>query len=329
MRTSVAHALATLLAISVVTPALPYAAHAQSGKTYRIGVVRTATPEDEPYAATFLAALGDLGYVKDRNLIFDVREVDRDLTQVAAAVDELIALKPDVLLGWESIAQVMRAKTSSIPIVLTGAINPVKAGLARSLRQPGMNVTGVAQLNDLLPAKHIELMREINPRLKRVGLFVDTTASGCKLVEEGAREAARASGVVLTPYYVANRDDVERTFSQMEKQRPDVLMPRPSTVLFNSRDLLFESAVRLRIPFTSFIVANVPKGVLFSYAASIHENQRKIASYVDKILRGAKPADLPIEQPTTFVFVINLHTARALGLTIPPSLLLRADKVIE
>lgn len=167
--------------------AAPLAAQAQAGRTYRIGVVRTPTSEDGPYFATLRGTLRDLGYVEGRNLIFDVRDVDRDLAGVSAAVDELIALKPDLLLGWESIAQVMHTKTSSIPIVLTGAINPVKAGLAQSLRRPGMNVTGVAQLNDLLPAKHIELMREINPRLRRLGLFVDTTAPGCKLVEEGAR----------------------------------------------------------------------------------------------------------------------------------------------
>jgi putative ABC transport system substrate-binding protein len=291
--------------------------------------VRTPTTEDEPNTEAFLAALRDLGYVKGGNLIFDVRDVDRNLAGVAAAVDELIALKPDLLLGWESIAQLMRARTSSIPIVLTGAINPVKAGLAHSLRRPGMNVTGVAQLNDLLPAKHIELMREISPGLKRVGLFVDTTAPGCRLVEEGAREAARVSGVALTAYYVANRDDIQRAFSQMNRQRPGMLMPCPSAVLYNARDLLFDSAAQLGIPFTSFIVANVPAGVLFAYAASIHEDQRRIALYVDKILRGARPADLPIEQPTKFQLVINLKTARAIGMTVPPSVLLRADQVIE
>jgi len=244
-------------------------------------------------------------------------------------VDEVIALKPDVLVGWEAEAQVMRMRTASIPIVLRGAIDPVAAGLAQSLRRPGMNVTGVAQLNYLLPQKHIQLMREILPQLSRVGQLVDTTVPGCRLVEENARHATDTLGAVLVPYYVSNRDDIDRAFGQMAKKRPDMLLPCPSAVLGHFRPVLIEQAARLRIPFTSFVVTNVAAGVLFAYAASVHDGQRKAAIYVDRILKGANPADLPIEQPTKFELVINLKTAKALGLTIPPSVLARADQVIE
>jgi putative ABC transport system substrate-binding protein len=309
--------------------ATPPAAQAQTDRTYRIGIVRLPTAEGQSYFETFRAAMRDLGYLEGSNLILDLRIPDLDMRQVPALVDELIALKPDVLVGNEKTAQVMRAKTPSIPIVLTNALDPVRAGLAQSVRRPGMNVTGSAQLNDLLPAKHIDIMREILPRLARIGQLVDTTQSGCKVVEEAARQAARSVGAVLVPYYVENRAEIERAFSQMEKERPDVLLPCPSAVLFNHRDLLFENAVRLRIPFTSFVVANVPKGVLFAYAASVHEMYRRAATYVDKILKGATPGDLPIEQPMRFELVINMNTSRALGITIPPSVLLRADRVIE
>jgi putative ABC transport system substrate-binding protein len=305
-------------------------AGAQTAKTaYRVSTVWNPSPESSAYLKTFRDAMRDLGYVEGTNLLLDVRFTDADLTGLPALVDALLALKPDVLVSWESIAQVMRTKTTSTPIVLTGAIDPVKAGLAESLRRPGTNVTGIAQLNDELPAKHIEIMRAVVPRLTRVGQLVDTTASGCKLVEEHTREATRRVGAELVPYYVANERDLRRAFAQMEKSPPDVLLPCPSAVLASHRQLLFESVAKHRIPLTSFVVANVPEGVLFAYAASRHEQYRRAAAYVDKILRGARPADLPIEQPTKFELVINLKTAKTLGLTIPPAVLLRADRVIE
>jgi ABC-type uncharacterized transport system substrate-binding protein len=329
-----AHVLAAIVLLWGTSALTLTPSEAQPGKTYRVAYVgfpATLSSDRESTSGlqAFVDALRDLGYVEKINLILDVRTADREGKRVPELVDEAIAQKPDVLVGWESIAVVMRSKTASIPIVLAGTIDPVRAGLAQSLRRPGMNVTGSAQLNDQLPAKHIEIMREILPRLARVGLFVDTTAPGCRVVEETARQATKDVGAVFVPYLVANRDEIERAFTSMEKARPDVLLPCPSAVLFSFRDLLFERAVQLRIPFTSFIVANVPHGVLFAYATSLAEINRRAAIYVDKILKGAKPGDLPIEQPTRFELVINLKTAKTLGLTIPPSVLLRADRVIE
>lgn len=302
---------------------------AQVGRVFRVASIDAVTPEGREFGEAFRAGMRELGYVEGRNIVYETRATDRDMRSLPDMVDELIASKPDVLLANEHIAQVMRSKTTSIPIVLGVALDPVKAGLALSLRRPGLNVTGSAQLNDLLAAKHVEIIREILPRAGRIGQFVDTTQSGCKVVEEATAKAARSVGAVVVSYNVENRSDIERAFSQMEKARPDVLMPCPSLVLFNHRDLLFESAARLRIPFTSFGVSNVPPGVLFAYAASIPELYRRAATYVDKILKGAKPGDLPIEQPTRFELVVNLKTASALGLKIPQSVLLRADRVIE
>ena len=183
---------------------------------------------------------------------------------------------------------------------------------------------------DQLPGKHIDMMREIRPRLTRVGMLVDATAKvGCNIVEENAREAARRIGAIFGSYPVANRHEIELAFSQIMKERPDVLLPCPTALLFNNRDLLYENAVRLRIPFTSFVTASLPLGVLFAYSANFADGYRKAAAYVDKILRGARPGDLPFEQPAKFDLVINLKTAKAMGLTIPPSLLARADQVIE
>ncbi len=277
----------------------------------------------------FRAAMRELGYVEGRNVVYVESDAGGDRQRLPQAVDELIAHKPDVLVAWGSDASALHAKTTSIPIVLTGGFDPVGAGLAHSLRRPGKNVTGVTQLNTELPAKHIELLAEILPRASRVGMLFDTNASGCALVERSARAAAQRLGKALVTYKTGSKVEIERAFAQMETDRPDALLPCPAPVLYNHRALLFSEGLRLRIPWTSFIVANVPTGVLFAHSSSREEEHRKAATYVDRILRGAKPAELPIEQPSRFELVLNLKTAKALGLTIPQSILLRADRVIE
>jgi putative tryptophan/tyrosine transport system substrate-binding protein len=311
--------------------AAPLSADPQTSRSYRVAMLGPfSTAEGAPYREAFFEAMRALGYVQGRNVIFDVRVSDRDRARVPTLVDELIALKPDVLVGDAPSARVMRAKTTSIPIVLAASFDPVGDGLAQSLRQPGMNVTGVTLFLDLLSAKHVDIMREILPRMRRVGLIFDTTLShNCKLIEGAAGEAARAVGAELVSYNVATRDELARAFSRMGRERPEILLPCPTPLLFNNRDLMYETAARLRIPFTSFVVENVPVGVLFSYGPSFVEGYRKAATYVHKILNGAQPGDLPIEQPTTFELVINLQTAKMVGLTIPPSVMLRSTRVIE
>jgi putative tryptophan/tyrosine transport system substrate-binding protein len=320
--------LAVILALCLALA--PLAARAQTARTYRVAMLEPfSTEEGRPYREAFLAAMRELGYVEGRNLILDLRTSDRDRTRVAALADELIALKPDVLVSDSNAVRILREKTTSIPIVLTASTDPVGDGLALSLARPGLNVTGVALLLDQLSTKHVEMMREILPRLTRVGMLVDSTSERCRLVESAARQASRTVGAVFVDYPVANRNEIEQAFSRMRTQRPDVLLPCPVALLFNNRDLLYENAIRLGIPFTSFVTANLPLGVLFAYAPSFTEGYRKAASYVDRILKGANPGDLPIEQPTKFEFVLNLKTAKAFGLTIPQSVLLRADQVIQ
>jgi putative ABC transport system substrate-binding protein len=313
--------------------AVPLAAEAQAARTYLIACVELSkeTEEHKSQIQAFRAGMSDLGYLEGKNLTLNWRFADNDVDRMRALVDEAIALKPDVLLGGEAVALVVRTKTTSMPIVLTGAVDPVRAGLAQSLGRPGTNVTGSTQLMDQLTAKHFEILKQILPRLRRVGQLVDTTSPGCRIIEEHARRSAQQLGIVFMPYVVGNEHEVVQAFSRMktQKDRPEALLPCPSPVLFSLRTLLFESAVQLRIPFTSYIVTNLPLGVLFSYAATVDEGYYRAASYVDKILRGARPGDLPIEQPSRFQFIINLKTAKALGLTIPPSLLARADQVIE
>ena len=304
-------------------------ARGEGSKVYRVVMVNLKSAEPSRVVEAFLLAMRELGYEQGRNLEFELLKAKRDASNLRAVADEAIARKPDVLLAWESLAQALRARSTNIPIVLTGSIDPVKAGLAKSLSRPGLNVTGFGQLNELLPAKHMELLREILPRMKRVAQLVESSAGGCRIAEALSAKAAQSIGCSLTPYYVSNLAEIEKAFAQMELDPPDALLPCPAPVLYAHRDLLFENVLRLRIPLTSYIVGNVPRGVLFAYAASLIELYRRAASYVDKILRGAKAGDIPIELPTTFELVVNLGTAKALGLAVPQSVLLRADRVIE
>lgn len=302
---------------------------AQADTVFRVGGLDPATEEAASYRTTFRQAMRELGWIEGRNIVYVGGQPDRDADRQAALIDELIALKPHVLVAWETEAQAMRARTTTIPIVLNGGLDPVRAGLAQNLRRPGFNVTGVSQLNDVLPQKHIELLNEIMPKLERVALLSDTNATGCARIEQNARAAARRLGKTLVTYQAGNRADIERAFAAMERERVQALLPCPSSVLFNHRDLLFSEVLRLRIPLSSFIVANVPTGVLLAYSSSRHEELRRAAVYVDKILKGANPADLPIEQPSKFELVVNLKTARELGITVPQSVLLRADRVVD
>lgn len=302
---------------------------AQEQRVYRIGAFSPESAEAEALAAFFDGELNRLGYFEGRNVRTHRASAGKNRERLAQAAEELVAAKPDVLVAWESDATALRAKTTSIPIVLTGGFDPVGAGLVKSLGRPGTNVTGVTQLNAELPGKHVELLNELLPRFSRVGLLVDKSSSGCLLVEKALRGAAARLGKSAMTFHVKNRSEIERAFASMEKARPDALVPCPSTVSYIYRDLLFSEGQRLRIPWSSFIVDNVPAGVLFAYSSSRPEEVRKAAQYVVRILKGEQPANMPIEQPSRFELVINQRTARALGVTIPSTVLLRADRVIE
>lgn len=321
--------LLALLALGAASPALEV--RAQAGRTYRVASAWIATEAAvRPFEQAFLAAMRERGYVVGRNLVYESRYAHGDPARLPGLVDELIALKPDVLAGIEQVARVMKNKTSIIPIVLTNSSDPVAIGLVQSLARPGGNVTGGAFLYEQLGPKHMELLREIFPRLAKVGQLHDTNVPSSKAAEENAREAARKLRLVYVPYYVANRTDVERAFAEMAKNRPDALVAGAgSGMLFGLRQMIGENALRLRIALAYPNAPHAEAGALLSYGANLEEGFRLAATYVDRILKGAKPGELPIQQPTRFEMVINLKTAKALGVTIPQSVLLRANRVIE
>jgi putative ABC transport system substrate-binding protein len=305
-------------------------AEAQEGQMRRVAVLLPfSTDEAQRYRDAFFEAMRDLGYIEGRNVTFDVRTSGRDRLNIPTLVTELLARTPDVLVSDANAIRAIRDKTTSIPVVLAVAGDPVGDGYALSLRRPGLNVTGTAIPFEALAGKHIELMRQIESRLRRVAMLYDTTSPRCTAVEHGAREAAQTFGAEFYSYRVADRKGIERAFNVMAMNRPGLLLPCPTAMLFNNRDAIFDGAVRFRIPFTSFVTANLPHGVLFSYAPSFAAGYRRAATFTDKILKGAMPGELPIEEPTTFEFILNLKTARTLGLSIPSSVLLRANQVLE
>lgn len=300
---------------------------AQAGRSYRIGSVYLASSSTtKPYEEAFLGGLRELGFERGKNLVYDVRNCDGDPGRLSAAVDEVIALMPDLLAGIEQVAKVMRSKTATIPIVLTFSTDPVAAGLAKTLARPGGNVTGMAALTEVTSAKSVEILSEIVPQMKTVAVILDPNVPASANIERHVREAAMTKRATAVFYRTRDRTELAQAFAAMERDRPDgIINASGSGTLFGERQFIADSELRLRIP----SAGNAESGGLFSYSASLSGNFRQAASHAARILKGANPAELPIEQPTVYELVFNLKTAKALGIKIPQSVLIRADRVIE
>lgn len=277
-----------------------------------------------------LAGMRERGYTLGDNLVLDVRYGEGDPKRFPALADELIALKPDVLLGLETVARVMAAKTKTIPIVLASSIDPVAAGLVESLARPGTNVTGFVDLWGELMAKHVELILEAAPKASRIGVLSDPTWSARAQFEQYARTAASAKKLSLTLMPVAGAVEIQQAFDAFAKNRIDILVISSTVPIFTHRRVILENIKRLRIPSIWGITQSVEdSGVLLSYGPDLLENLKQCADFVDRILKGAHPRDLPVRQTAKFDFVVNLKIAREIGVKIPQSMLLRADRVIE
>jgi ABC-type uncharacterized transport system substrate-binding protein len=311
----------------------PFAARAQgAGNLFRVGCAYVGDlAAFESLQEAFVSALHDLGYIEGKKIVYDLRYAENDPSRLPALIDELISLKPDILAGTEAVARVMLGKTSSFPIVMLNSADPVAAGLVRSLSRPGGNVTGVSMQWAELGPKQLELLREILPALTRVGHLLDTDVPASKLEEQLTREAAHELGIAYVPYYVASRADLGRAFADMEQRRPDALIRCGGSGLLTAlRPVLDENVMRIKIPMSVPGPLRIPTlGALVGYGPNLLAGFRLAATYVDRILKGANPSDLPVEQPKTFKLAINLKTAKALGITVPAALLARADRVIE
>lgn len=304
----------------------PQFANAQADRVWRICSAHTsAAATTRPFEESFLDALRQLGFERGRNLEYAVRNADGDPARLPGVVDEVLALRPDLLFGIEAVARVMRSKTSTIPIVLTFSSDPVATGLAQSLARPGGNVTGMATLAEGLATKSIELLIQMLPKMTTLGILLDPNVPSSVRVEQPVRDAARTKGVRTITYWARDRASLEQAFLALARDRPDALLqPAGSGVLFGERQLISEHVLRLRLPY-----AGSGDGALLLYAADLHGLHRQAASHAARILRGANPADLPIEQPTRFTLALNGKVARTLGLKVPQSVLVQATEVIE
>jgi putative ABC transport system substrate-binding protein len=300
----------------------------QAKKVYRIGFLRQGQPAKD-WVEAFQQGLQERGYVDGRNVVVEYRFTDGSLDQLARLAEELVRLKVDVIVTSAAPAALAAKKvTTSVPIVFVSVLDPVGQGLVPSLGRPGGNITGLADSGPELAGKRLELLREFVPKLRRVAVLWHLGNPGNLLQLKGAEGAARTLGLQLESVPVKGPSDFDAAFKAVRAADGLLIASAPLfTGLHRAR--VVELAATSRLPAIYGYRQNVEVGGLMSYGANYPDLLRRAGTYVDKILKGAKPADLPVEQPTKFELVVNLGTAKALGLTIPPSLLLRADQVIE
>ena len=320
--------------VSSALLAAPLAAEAQrEAKIARLGFLSPNLGTNPHLNEAFRQGLRDLGYVEGRNVVIEYRSADGKPERFPALAAELVALKVDVIVAPSTIAALAaKQATRTLPIVFAAAGDPVRSGLVASLARPGGNVTGLSLLAPELVGKRLELLQQA---IEGVGLVAALWQPGAygeradKDTLKGAEVAARALGMRLQFVEARGPADLDRAFADMTKARAGALTVLPSGMFIGERRRLVDLAAKNRLPAMYQTRESVDAGGLMSYGPNLADLFRRAATYVDKILNGAKPADLAIEQPTKFELVINLKTAKALGLTIPQSLLLRADEVIQ
>jgi putative tryptophan/tyrosine transport system substrate-binding protein len=322
------------LRVVLGTVAAPLAAEAQRGKTWRIGLLVPSSASGGRTEA-FRQGLRELGYIDGQNILIESRYAEGRAERLPSLVAELIDLKVDVLvIEGNAGINAGRNATKTIPIVMAPSGDPLGAGFVASLARPGGNTTGLSLLLTGLARKRLELLKEAVPRASRLAVLWSPSgrATGSITADLGFMETQTAAGVLgvkLQSIEIEGPGDFDRAFSAMRRDGADALVLISNSLLFTHRSRLTELAQKHRIPAIFEFREYVEAGGLIAYGASLDDLSRRAATYVDKILKGAKPADLPVEQPTKFELVINLKTAKALGLTIPQSLLGRADQVIE
>jgi len=324
--------LMVILAVGLL--AAPLAAGAQQpGKVFRIGILSNVPPTHPEGArvwGAFIQGLGDLGYVEGQNITIEHRSSEGKYERLPDLAAELVRLKVDVIVA--PAAQnpfAAQQATRTIPIVMTGHPDPVGMGLVASLARPGGNVTGLSALAPEIWGKQLELLKETVPRVSRVAVLGNPTNPGYPLLLREVKVAARSLGVQLQILEARGPDDFERAFAAMTRERAGALLVQLDGMFLLHRTRIPDLAAKSRLPAMYELREFVDAGGLVGYGPSIRDRFRRAATYVDKILKGAKPGDLPVEQPTKFELIINLKTAKVLGLIIPPSVLVRADEVLQ
>ena len=312
--------------------AAPFAAGAQqTGKVYRIGFLGNSTAALEAnLVGPFREGLRDLGYVEGRNVLIEYRWAEGKYDRFPALIGELLALKVAVIVtaGTPATLAVKKA-TTSVPLVMLAVGDPVGTGIVPSLSHPGGNITGLTAISTEMDAKRLELLREVVPSVSYIALLWNAGSPLQVLAEKQVQAAAQVLRMRVLSLGVKTEEEIKSALAVMARERPDALLVLADRLLLHHRALIMDFATRHRLPGVHAYRELVEAGGLMSFGPSYADMHKRAAYFVDRILKGAKPGDLPVERPLTFELVINLKTARALGLTIPQSLLQRADQVIE
>ena len=302
----------------------------QPKKVPRIGYLTAASASAMvPRANAFRQGLRELGYVEGKNIVIEYQYADGKLDRLPALAAELVRLNVDIIVsGGPAATRPAREATSTIPIIMAQDGDPVGNGFVARLAQPGGNITGLSTVAPEMSGKRLELLKEIIPKLLRVAVFGNSSDPGNARVLKETELAAAAFGLKVQYLEVVSLADIENAFRSASKGRADAVLLLPNPILTPHRALVADLAVKSRLP-VIYDTQYVEAGGLMTYGVNLPDLDRRAATYVDKILKGAKPADLPVEQPKKFEFIINLKAAKQIGLTIPPNVLARADKVIR
>jgi putative ABC transport system substrate-binding protein len=317
--------------------AWPLAVRAQQrlGQMRRIGVLMTAAADDaggQVWYAAFVQGLQQLGWEVGANVRIDTRWGAGDTERYHTYVEELIALKPDIVLATaNSVVAEFQKASRIVPIVFVSTIDPVGSGLVNSLARPGKNATGFIAFEFSLNAKLLELLKEVAPNVERVGVVYDPFVPAGSAGFAAIQTAAPSFNVELNPISTHDADEIEHEITEFAR-RPNsglIVVGPPSSISLNKRDLIVKLATQHRLPSVCATLGFVAAGALISYGSDPLGDYRRAAGYVDRLLRGERPADLPVQAPTKYQLIVNLKAAKTTGLTLPPSLLARADEVIE
>ena len=301
------------------------------GKPVRVGTLIFGIPSSDYSAKPFVDALRELGWTEGRNVIYDSvhAEPGRGREHARAVAKELVARRPDLVwVRGNAAALAVFANTRTIPIVFAGVANPVENGLVQSLARPGGNVTGVANIGWELGGRRMQLLKEILPRIRRVGVLMGPDPLGGSPEELKLIEQAAGTGVNAIPAIVKG-NALETAFTLLAEKRVEAVLTCHITTFLRERKRVLDWAAKEKIPVIAHRSELADDGALISYSANLLDQFRRSAQLADRVLKGAKPADIPVEQPTKFELVVNMKTARALGITIPQSVLLQASRVIE
>jgi putative tryptophan/tyrosine transport system substrate-binding protein len=318
--------------LASTTAAWPFAARAQ--QTGKMRVIGFLSPGSETSSVSvishFFDDLAELGWIEGKNVVVERRYAENRVERLPELAAELVRLNVDVIVAGGTLGPLAAKRaTSTIPIVMTTAGDPLATGLVATLARPGGNVTGMSLMAPDLGGKRLELLKELLPRLARVAVLWDAANPSAATVFKETQRAGRTLGIEVQSLEVRGPDDLDGAFEAARKQRPDAMITAEDPLTFSYRKRIADFATRQQLPSLSELREFAAAGGLISYGANRTDLSRRAAGYVDKILKGANPADLPVQQPTKFDLVINLTTAKALGLEIPPTLLARADEVIE